>query len=255
MQHEILSKQKEKYIKSLSLTKFKQKYGKFISEGHKLATEIIQQKPLEIEYILATEEWTLANTSLLSQLADKIQIIDRIQLKDLSSQTTPQEPIVVANQFTLTELKHLDNSGWYIFLDRLQDPGNMGTILRVAEWFGVKAVIRSKGSVDFYNFKVVQAAMGSIVRMPIVQAELADVQEHLSSLSTVVTSLQGDNMYDVDIPAKGGIIIVGNESQGVHPDIESSADLRIKIPASPTNMAESLNAAMATGIVCSYLCR
>lgn len=255
MQHEILSKQKEKYIKSLSLTKFRQKYGKFISEGHKLAIEIIQQKPLEIEYILATEDWLNANFNLVSQLASKIQIIDASQLKDLSTQTTPQEPIVVANQFTLTELKQLEPEGWYLFLDRLQDPGNMGTILRVAEWFGVKAVIKSKGSVDFYNSKVVQAAMGSMVRMPIVQAELSDLQEQLPSLNTVVTSLSGNNMYDINIPAKGGIIIVGNESQGVDPEIESAADLRIKIPAAQSNRAESLNAAMATGIVCSYLCR
>lgn len=255
MQYQILSKQKEKYIKSLSLSKFRQKYDKFIGEGQKLSMEFIQQKPLEIELLICSEKWALNHNTFLANLQSKVHIATDQQIRDLSSQITPQEPILVLRQFGLTELKDLPQQGWYLFLDRIQDPGNMGTILRVAEWFGVHAVIRSAGSVEFYNPKVVQSSMGSTIRIPMVTAEYTEVLDHFQGFNTYAAVLGGENLYGLDRKSENGIIIIGNESKGIQPEIINQVSHQVTIPSADSNMAESLNAAMATGIICSYLCQ
>lgn len=255
MRYHILSKQKLKYVMSLSANKFRQKYNKFVVEGQKLSLEFIQQKPLEIELIICSEKWAENHQDLLSSLGSIIHLASEQQINEISLQVTPQEPILIVEQFGLTELQHLPLDGWYLFLDRIQDPGNMGTIIRVAEWFGIKGVIRSKGTVEFYNPKVVQSSMGSIIRVPLITAEYSEIVQHFHGFNTFATVLEGEDLYQVTSANNKGIIIIGNESQGVLPDIIEQVSHKLTIPSSDSNMAESLNAAMATGIVCSFLCR
>jgi len=236
----MLSKKVTKDIQSLGLKKFRDESGLFVAEGPKIVEELVQVIPGQIESIFATEDWASAHPS------EKVQLISEEDLQRLSQLKTPNQVVAVLKQFSPLEP---DASGFCLYLDTIQDPGNFGTIIRIADWFGVKNVICSSGCADLYNPKVVQATMASIARVNVFY-DLQDLWLHGQERIIYAASLQGKPLSSFSL-ARDGILLIGNESKGIREGFLSLAQEKITIQR--RGEAESLNAAVATGILLSHL--
>jgi len=236
----------KKYIRSLHLRKHRQKYNKFIAEGPKVCKEFLMCNTYEIEFIFATKEWIDANNEILAGHESVLIPIKSKELQQVSLLKTANQVLIVVNQ---DQALSYDSTKWSIYLDCIQDPGNMGTIIRIADWFGVNAVVASGDSVDFYNPKVVQSAMGSHNRIVLMINSLSELVSE-SSLKTYGLVLDGQDLSQVK-SQKAGIIVIGNESQGIKPALLSQLDHSCTIPRK--GGAESLNAGIACGIACQQL--
>lgn len=205
----------------------------------KLVTEIIRYRPEWIEWLVIQEDINLSFNRLLFADAKEFRLI--------SSLNTPAGILAVIeippnylNEMALSQSLNL-------YLDAIMDPGNMGTIIRTAEWFGVAQVICSNGCVDPFNPKVVQGSMGSIFRVPIVQKNITDIP-NLEKYQLFMASLDGENLQKVKVEPRG-IVVIGNESQGISKALYRLPHLKLNIPDDPTNQGESLNAGIAAGII------
>ncbi len=253
----ILSKQKIKYIQSLKVKKFRQMYGNFIVEGEKMVIELLNDKNIVVEHIIGLETWMNENTNILKPHFNKILTTTEADLRQISSLTTPNKVMIVARQpaenSAETFLKTLPPSvqyGFSLYLDGIQDPGNMGTILRIADWFSIPYVFCSPTSVDVWNSKVIQASMGAFLRVKAIEIDFKDIKKAYPELPIFSTILRGDNIFKTDFP-RCGMIVVGNEGSGISEEILKQTDFKITIPGG--GGAESLNAAVATGIVCAVI--
>lgn len=239
----MLSKNVLKYIQSLSLKKYRDEAGLFIAEGPKMVKELLQIVPEDVQQVYATEE-----VSKEIAYFNGITIISDQELEKLSGLKTPNGMLAIVQQFTGVEP---DALSWTIYLDTIQDPGNLGTIIRIADWFGIKHIVCSKGCADLYNPKVVQATMASIARVNVFYDKedswLIDKQAPIYA-----AALDGKNLHEVSKTGKG-ILVVGNESKGIRKEFMELATSRITIPK--RGEVESLNAAVATGIILSHLMR
>jgi len=245
----MLSKNTIKFINSLQRKKNRNINKLFIVEGDKMVKEIINSE-LEIEKIFFTEHWE----ENISKYNLSSEIITENELKKISSLKTPNNALAIVK---IPDYE-LDTNGikneLSIVLDDLQDPGNLGTIIRTADWFGIKNIICSQNSADVYNPKVVQATMGAIAR---VKVHYVDIQTFLSNSHFVDdfkiygTFLNGKNMNETKLSDKG-LIIMGNESKGISKNIERFVNEKLFIPNYPSNCktSESLNVSTATAIVC-----
>ncbi len=239
----MISKNQIKLITSLHKAKGRKKQGLFIVEGPKAVDEFLNSN-FEIEAVFGTREWI----EFAPQILDSAEMISEKELHSISAQKHPNQVLAVVKIPEATtppaEIEDL-----YLVLDTIQDPGNMGTIIRIADWFGIKHIICSKETADIYNPKVVQSTMGSISR---VQVSYTDLTEWLGELNGSVpvygTLLSGENIYESKLASKG-LIIIGNESKGISDDVAFFISQGIKIPAYGNSETESLNAAVATGIV------
>jgi TrmH family RNA methyltransferase len=244
-----LSKNKIKYIKSLHLKKFRQKYNNFIAEGDKIAREIIRQQDVAIEAVYATPTWIDTNDSALEAIRDKVFKISVTDLQRISTLKTANEVLVIAQQldskFEVVALK----SQLSLYLDGIQDPGNLGTILRIADWFGISHVFCSEDTADLYNPKVIQATMGAFLRVKYIPHSLESLAA-IPELNIMGTTLDGENAFEMKLP-KQGVIVIGNEGQGIRAASKPYLDQTLRIPAFSEHGAESLNAAVATGIICA----
>lgn len=234
-----------KEIKSLSQSKFRQKYNKFVAEGHKSCIELLAQANIKIDTVYHLESWT-PHLNDAPQKVRSIQV-DRKTMSRISNLNTPSEVLIVAkisrNQFTLdTPIQ-----GYALYLDRIQDPGNVGTILRIADWYGVRTVIRNSGTADWFHPKVVQASMGSLSAVH----RYEDPDDTIKSTDTPTYGafLEGDPIESITWNPHG-ILVVGNEGQGIDPSLEPYIQEKIFIPGSTSKTAESLNVGVATGILC-----
>ena len=235
----------KKYVRSLHQGKYRQKYNKFIAEGPKVCNEFLMCKAYDIEYILALTSWIETNQDILTPYWDKIIPINSKELGQISQLTTANQVIMVMSN---TQISDYDKSGWSLFIDCIQDPGNMGTMIRVADWFGISSVYATKDSVDFYNPKVIQSAMGSHNRVELKEypsSQLAQLNKPIYGLV-----LEGEDIREYK-PAQPGIIAIGNESKGLSLAAQESLDYRCTIKK--YGGAESLNAAIACGIACQTL--
>ncbi|MEO5500991.1 MAG: RNA methyltransferase [Ginsengibacter sp.] len=238
-----------KYIQSLHLKKFRTQENCFLAEGDKIMKEFLLAKKFELQTLCAQASWLDQNKSLLKGLSpDIIYEINEQSLNQISMLKTPNAVLGVFKQnlFNLPGLKNRIS----IMLDDLQDPGNMGTIIRIADWFGIEQIICSKNSVDSFNPKVIQSSMGSINRVNIFYGNLFDILEKNKDVTVYTATLAGTPYYDLP-EIKEGIIIIGNESQGIDPDLLKLNIHRISIPK--IGHAESLNAAVAAGILISHI--
>ena len=237
----MFSKSQIKLIKSLSQKKYRMKNGLFTVEGKKGIFELLNS-PLELHSLFTTEDFCDAPGS-------KSLIITEADLKKISSLSTPQTALAV---FHIPEAQELIISGLQVVLDEVQDPGNLGTIIRLCDWFGVEDLICSKGTVDCYNPKVVQATMGSIARVRIHYLNIADFLEKAGKETNIYgTFLEGENVYAQDLP-ENGIIVLGNEANGISPKLEGLINRKLLIPQfSQTQKTESLNVATAAAIFLS----
>ena len=248
----MLSKNRLKYIQSLKQKKFRQMYNNFVVEGEKMATEIIQHQGLTIEGIFALDSWITANQRLLTKYDDVLHLISQKDLDRISSLKTPNQILVVCKVPTYRlDLPTINNS-LTLFLDDLQNPGNMGSILRIADWYGLPYIFCSKNCVDIYNPKVIQASMGAFLRVKIVSTDFSSLLEKCPNLPSFAAVLEGEDVFKADLP-KNGMLIIGNEGAGVSEKIKGQATHLIRIPKGENGGAESLNAAVATGILCAVL--
>lgn len=248
-----LSINKVKYIRSLHQKKFRQKYNNFIVEGDKIAKELLLSNEWEVELVLAEESWLSLNDRLLAPIADRFQKVSSEELKRISALQNPNKVLIVARQrdFTPTSA-HLDET-FILYLDGIQDPGNVGTILRIADWFGIPYVFSSMNGAELYNSKVLQSSMGAFLRVGYKRENLsALIQRYHTNVSVWGAVLNGTSIYELP-PLKKGIIIIGNEGRGISPENKTLLTQEISIPKPKGGGAESLNAAVATGIICSEI--
>lgn len=243
----MLSRAQNKYIRSLSQQKYRKEHRAFIAEGDKIAREWLLSDN-RINIVVALQSWADQHETLLKKHPEAdLHIVDEKTLAEISALQTPNQALLIIPMPDSLPIKV--NSGWCIALDTMQDPGNMGTIIRIADWFGIEHVIASPDSVDYYNPKVVQSAMGGHLRVGLHTATLGDFLKD-TDLPVIAAALNGENVYDM--PAlEAGIIIIGNESKGISPAIQALATHKVTIPR--RGGAESLNAAVSAGILCALL--
>ena len=227
----MLSKSEIKDIRALSQKKFREERRLFVVEGDKLVAEALASD-FEVVRVLRQDE------------------IGQEAMARISMLSTPS-PSLALVRMPGPEAVEVDTSGLTIALDSLRDPGNVGTIIRLADWFGIRNVIASNDTVDIYNPKVVQATMGAIFRVKFSYCDLPSV---LSGLSCPVygTYLEGDNIYDSEL-SRSGVIIMGSESNGISGRVGKCVTRKITIPpfSSGRTVCESLNVAAAAAVICS----
>ena len=245
----MISKARIKWIKSLELQKYRLRHSAFVAEGPKLVGELLPYStPL---YVAATPEWLSQNSHLIGNDCT-IDEVTTEELKRASLLRTPQSVLAVMpilrNNLDVSSLKEQ----LIIALDAVQDPGNLGTIIRVADWFGIKNIYCSLDTADVWNPKVVQATMGSIARVAVRYQPLAELLDTLPPDFPVYgTMLDGDDISETKFNSSG-IIVMGNEGNGISPDIAQRLNHRVLIPNFPKGepTADSLNVAIATAITC-----
>jgi len=245
----MLSKNDIKNIKSLEHKKFRDEKGLFVAEGHKLVEELLGR--FECQMVVATSQWMEGRHQIQ---AKRIEEVTHNDLERISLLRSPQDVLAV---FSIPShsctLKTTASKELVLALDDVQDPGNLGTIVRIADWFGIKNIFCSRGTADIYNPKAVQATMGAIARVKILYA---DLEEQLNSLQDSIpiygTYLEGEIIYDAKLTANG-VIIMGNEGNGISPGTGKAVNRKLYIPSWPVNepTSESLNVAVATAVVCS----
>jgi len=232
----------------LELRKYRLQHNAFVAEGPKLVGELLlYSTPL---YVAATKEW-LAQNSCLLKAGTEVDEVSKEELERASLLRTPQSVLAVmpipARTFDASALSHQ----LVIALDSVQDPGNMGTILRIADWFGIHKVLCSEGTADVYNPKCVQSCMGALARVEVHYCQLPDVLSQVQ-LPIYGTFLDGTDIYREELTQEG-IIVMGNEGNGISEAVAKLVNRRLYIPNYPKGSltTESLNVAVATGIVCA----
>jgi len=243
----MLSKAQNKYIRSLTQHKFRREFSAFIAEGDKIAKEWLQSAAA-IQHIVALEAWAVQHQSLIANHPEAaLHIVKESELSALSALQTPNQALLVV-AMPAKEMA-LPADEWSIALDNIQDPGNMGTVIRIADWFGINHIVCANECVDTYNPKVIQAAMGGHLRVQIHRTELKEFLSG-SNIPVLVAALNGSNLYNLP-RQQAATLVIGNESKGVSEGIMQLATHKITIPRK--GGAESLNAAVSTGIICSHL--
>jgi TrmH family RNA methyltransferase len=245
----MLSKSQINLLKSLQHKKFRREHGSFLVEGYKSISEFLNSA-YQIEAIYHT----IVFSPKVLKLSQKINLceISVTELEKITSLKTPQEIIAQVKIPQWPALQHEQLKGKFsLVLDDIQDPGNLGTIIRIADWFGIENIICSNDTVDAYNPKVVQACMGSLARVKVHYVNLADLLAGVE-LPVFGALLNGDNIYDTDF-GNEGLVIMGNEGNGISPEIQKSVNKAVTIPR--IGKAESLNVAIATALFCSEITR
>lgn len=244
----MLTKNTIKRLSSLQSKKFRKEYGVFIAEGSRLIEEILNSN-LTITEIYHITDWS----SNLIGRAKHHEIISVDEMKKISALSTPSQVFAVIGipEYNIGEIDFANEL--VLALDTIQDPGNLGTIVRLADWFGINSIICSHETVDIFSPKVVQSTMGAITR---VKVFYCDLKEELIKIKAKIpvygTFMEGSNIYETELKSKG-VVVMGNEGNGISPEIEKLVSYKIHIPsfANDRTNVESLNVAMATAIICS----
>ena len=247
-----ISKNQVKFIRQLEQKKFRRREGLFVAEGTKVVGDLLVH--YQPRSLFATDKWLKDHSSTISHFSSAITEVTDEELRRLSFLQHPQQvlalfpiPSMAAANCPLSIVHQLS-----IALDGIQDPGNLGTIIRIADWFGIEQIFCSDDTVDSWNPKVVQATMGSIARVNIIYINLSEFLDTLPADFPVYgTLLDGDNIYTQPLTPHG-LIVMGNEGNGISPEIRQKVNRRLLIPSYRTDdTAESLNVAIATAITCA----
>ena len=234
----MLTAHKIKILQSLDQKKFRQKYNLFLVEGNKTIKEI-PSSGYRIKEIFSV------NSDSLSVESSLITKISPSELKKISFLQHPKDSVAVCE---LKEERVVENNLAQLVLDGIQDPGNLGTIIRLADWFGIPQIICSEDTVDLYNPKVIQASMGSFLRVNLVYQNLENFLQE-SDVAIIGTDMDGVSFYDYPFPTQFNLVL-GNEGNGIRPEIEKLLTDKITIPRFGKSQAtESLNVSMAAGII------
>ncbi|NVO10979.1 MAG: RNA methyltransferase [Bacteroidales bacterium] len=246
----MLSKSTIKLVNSLRVKKYRNEKGLFIAEGERLVEDILNSV-LKVESIYHTFDW---ESKLKKMIPNKFDVTAD-EMKKISGLSSPSKVLALVSipDYNAVEIDFSNTLS--LALDGIQDPGNMGTIIRLADWFGIDSILCSNETVDVYSPKVVQSCMGAISRVKVIYCNLIEVLVDLkrnNNLPIFGTFMVGNNIYS-DILSSKGIIVMGNEGNGISPEVEKLITNRIHIPSFAANRStvESLNVAMATSIVCS----
>jgi len=247
----MISKNQIKQVKALHLKKFRDEEKLFIAEGIKVVNEIITSNPEIIQSLFVTESYLQGNSNALLNTKVEYVTISEEDLKKISTQPQPNNALAVCYYFEETEPETDFTKQFTFYLDDIRDPGNLGTILRMADWFGIEEIFCSKQSTDIYNPKTIQSAMGSFLRVKVHYCDLYEVAK--KNIPVYGAVLDGENIYKAEL--KNGLIIIGNEANGINEKNYKFITNPITIPSASNSSTESLNAAMATAVICSEFFR
>lgn len=242
-----LSKNRIKYIHSLELKKNRKTEKVFLAEGPKLVGDLLGHFPCR--FLAATPEWLSQHPKL------PVEDVSEVSDEDLSRASllkTPQQVLAIFEQPQYTLDPEAVRSSLCLALDDVQDPGNLGTIIRLADWFGIEHIICSQNTVDVYNPKTIQATMGGIARVKVHYTSLPDFIRSLGDTPVFGTFLDGKNMYEQPLSANG-LIVMGNEGNGIGKEVATLINRKLYIPNYPAGQetSESLNVAIATAVICA----
>jgi TrmH family RNA methyltransferase len=251
----MISKNTIKLIKSLAVKKYRQKHNLFLVEGEKNVAEVLGSE-IQVEQLFATGDFFQTYQKLIRN-AKKAEEVAPSELKKASLLKTPQNSLALC---TLPNLNGLpEKSGNFSFyLDGIQDPGNLGTIIRTCDWFGMRQLFCSTDTADVFNPKVIQASMGSFSRVNVFYAGFEEINEMVmkSGLALAGTFMNGENIYESRLPDKT-LVVLGNEGSGIRKEIEQAVARKISVPRFSKNSEkpESLNVAVTAAIICSEFYR
>ena len=245
----MITKNQIKYINSLQQKKFRSEHQSFIVEGAKSVLELLKSD-FELELLFVTQEFFNNYEEILQKLPIQVELVNQQELEKAGSYSSNNAALAVAKTKENEELLVGENE-YALILDDIRDPGNLGTIIRVGDWYGIHKIICSHSTVDFYNPKVIAATMGSFTRTKLFYT---DLEEFIKKQSTPIygTLLNGNNIHQTKF-AKSGYIIIGNEANGISEGVEKLVTDKITIPS--FGGAESLNAGIATAVVLDNLRR
>ncbi|MBL3549210.1 TrmH family RNA methyltransferase [Chryseobacterium sp. KMC2] len=231
-----------KILQSLDKKKFRQKYNLFLVEGNKIICELPNSN-IKVKEIFSTDPQKLDRTDI------PVSHISENELKKISFLKTPKDSVAACY---LAAEERMEDKNIQLVLDGIQDPGNLGTIIRLADWFGIEQIICSEDTVDFYNPKVIQASMGSFTRVNIIYTDLVEYLSETDNVN-IGTDMDGESIYSFERPEKINLIL-GNEGNGMRPETEALLQQRITIPRFGSSQStESLNVSMAAGIILGQL--
>ncbi|NPA44653.1 MAG: RNA methyltransferase [Chlorobi bacterium] len=244
----MISKSKIKLFNSLKLRKYRKKHAFFIAEGQKIISDLIETG-IKTNCIITCNENFEKKTSINSELIYATQS----EIKKITNLKTPVDTVAIFEipNYTIN-FKDIENE-LVIFCDNIQNPGNFGTIIRTADWFGIKNIVCTEDTVDAFNPKVIQASMGAIGRVKVHYVNAENFFDKLKTKHKIYgTFLEGENIYKTEL-SKNGIIVIGNEGKGISDDLQKYISKKIHIPnySSNSSKSESLNASIATAIVCA----
>lgn len=245
----MVTKAQVNYIKSLARHKERLEAESYVVEGHKLALEWLASSS-PIKMLFATHNWILSHQELIHQHPEaELIAVNENELERLSAMQSPNQVLLVATLPRNEKRPAIQKEGWQLALHDVQDPGNMGTLIRIADWFGIHHIIASQACADAFSPKVIQAAMGGQLR---VEVQVGDLELYLSNskMPILAATLDGDSIYQY-IPTQPAILLIGNEGQGLTKALQDLATSRITIPK--LGAAESLNAGVSAGILLSHL--
>lgn len=245
-----LSKSRIKYIKSLSLKKIRDSECVFVGEGTKAVTDLASS--FRIKLLVSTRQWAEEHDV---EAEEHILVDSAEEMKVVSSLVTPPPVVAVFYHKDDTVLScHVPENELVLALDTVQDPGNMGTIIRIADWFGIRHIVCSRDTVDCYNAKTVQSTMGALARVAVHYVDLCDFVNECRKNGVPVygMSLDGESIYGSKL-TDNGLIIMGNEGNGISSEINALLTDRLLIPNYPEGevTSESLNVAVATAVTCA----
>jgi len=248
----MISKNHAKQIQSLHLKKNRDNSRLFLVEGVKTVKELLEHGKM-IKELFATSSFLYNNIQLIKQNKISFFEVSESELKQISMQTTPNSVLAVCHFFDDNKSTFNFNSGFSLYLDDIRDPGNFGTIIRLADWFGISNVFCSEDSCDFYNPKVIQSTMGAFLRVKIIYTPLENIISENKISNVYGAVLNGKNIYKEKLA--NGIVVIGNEANGIGAKNLKLINKAITIPSLHPDGAESLNAAMAASIITSEFFR
>jgi TrmH family RNA methyltransferase len=242
----MLSKNRIKYINSLKIKKYRQQHEAFMVEGAKSVLELLESD-FKTEVVLATQEFQQKYSSILTRHNTLTETVTIQELEGLGSFQTNDSCLAVAKT-KQNEFLSLNESEYMLILDDVRDPGNLGTIIRVADWYGINKIVCSNDTTDIYNPKVIAASKGSFTRVNIFYTDLVSYLKENTAKKTVTGAfLGGESLYDFQFSQTGGYVIMGNESNGIGAEVEKLVTHKVTIPR--IGAAESLNVGIATAIM------
>lgn len=244
----MLSKNQIKFLQSLSRKKGRIESGCFLAEGNKLVEDTLHA--FACRMLVATTEWWAAHRDVRCSM--RVEVTPD-ELSKVSQLTTPQDVLAVYEMPQRELDETILGDKLTLVLDTVQDPGNLGTIIRIADWMGIRHIVCSPETADVYNPKVVQATMGALARVAVYYMPLFSFLNRMKDILPIYgTYLDGENIYDTHL-SDCGLIVMGNEGKGISPSLEGCISHRLLIPSFPPNAetGESLNVAVATAITCA----
>ncbi len=249
----MISKNQIKQIQTLHLKKNRDAERLFLAEGIKTVTELLLHRTEMIKALFATPAFIDENAGLIAKNNIEATSISEIELKKISVQTTPNSALAICSFFKEQELAYNFDLKYSFYLDDIRDPGNFGTIIRLADWYGISTIFCSNSTCDLYNPKVIQATMGAFLRVKIIYLPLPDVIKNYKIKTVYGAVLNGKNIYKEKL--NNGLIVIGNEANGINEENLKLITQSLTIPSHQASGTESLNAAMATAIITSEFFR